>query len=312
MRSYRPQVTLFVLVTLSLLSLITGTEATFIHRLVERLVAVTAYPFLETRAAIEGGVDYVVDLGFAYDALREENAVLQKEVVQLSTALALKRELYDENRRLRRIVAFQAEHPEMVLAPVKVIDNLKGMLTIDQGARQGLRPNLCVITPDGVVGIVTVVEDFSSKVATLHHPDCKVGAMVQRQRLRAYDGMIHADGSFRLICNMWYIDMKEDVRVGDRIVTSPESLFPSGLPIGQIDAVHSGDGLLKFAEVVPYVDPYKLDEVFVILAAPQRETDLTGPPVEALPPDRRLAQQQDLTGARELPDPRPMQEQFAP
>jgi rod shape-determining protein MreC len=301
-----------VLVTLSMLSLVTGTESTFMHRFVTRLVDLTAYPFLEARAAVEGGVDYVVDLAFTYDTLREENNALEKEVATLFTELTHRREIYDENRRLRYQMSFVEDHPELMLEPVKVIDSLKGMLTIDRGARHGLRPNLCVLTPDGVVGIVTEVADFSSKVATLHHPDCKVGAMVQRQRLRAYDGVIHADGSFRLICNMWYIDMKDDVRVGDRVVTSPESLFPSGFPIGRIDAVHAADGLLKHAEVVPYVDPYKLDEVFVVMAAPQREGDLTGPPVDATPPDRRLALNRDAIGRRDLPDPRPIQEQLAP
>lgn len=312
MRPYRPHLILFILVTLSLVSLATGTEATIVHRFVIRVVDFTAYPFLETRAKLARSVDYVLDWAFTYDKLREENSVLERDIAQLSTALVQRRELYDENRRLRVAMGFEADHPELILQPMKVIESLKGMLTLDGGTRMGIRPNLCVVTSEGVVGIVIEVADFSCKVATLHHPDCKVGAMVQRQRLRAYDGVVHADETFRLICNMFYIDMKEDVRVGDRVVTSPESLFPSGLPIGRIDSVHSGDGLLKYADIVPYVDPYRLDEVFVILAAPLRQDDLAGPPLEKTPPDHKLAAVRDLAEARELPDPRPIQEQLAP
>lgn len=304
LNAYRPQLMLATLVGLCLASLATGLESTILHQAIIRTVSLTAYPFLEARVMLENGVDRALTTIFSQENLRQENESLRQEVALMRRAIAARSEMAAENRRLRQSVGFLEREPRLLLEPARVIESLKGALTIDRGSRQGIEPFMGVITPQGVVGVVTTVSDFSSRVATLHHPDCKIGAMVERNRLRAYDGVLHADGSFRLICSMWYIDLMDDVRAGDRIVTSPESIFPSGFPIGTVRAVHSGEALLKHAEVEPIVDPYRLDEVFVIRAAGPRLEDFQGPP----PLTPRAA-----TGNLSPEDATiPLQERFAP
>jgi rod shape-determining protein MreC len=295
---------LITLVGLCLASLGTGVESTIVHRGVIRMVSLTAYPFLESRAALETTVDRALTTIFSQENQRQENEALRQEVALMRRALAARNEMAAENRRLRATVGFLESEPRLLLEPARVIESLKGALTIDRGLVHGIEPFMGVITPQGVVGVITNVSDFSCRVATLHHPDCKIGAMVERNRLRAYDGVLHADGTFRLICSMWYIDLKDDVRVGDRIVTSPESIFPSGFPVGTVRAVHAGESLLKNAEIEPFIDPYRLDEVFIIRAAGPRVEDLQGPP--------RL-QPRAATGNLPANDETiPLQERFAP
>jgi rod shape-determining protein MreC len=304
--AHRPVLMLTTLVLLCLASLATGFESSLVHNVVIRIVSLTAYPFLESRALIETGVDRMISAVFTQEELRQENEALRQEVALMRRALSARNEMAAENRRLRADIGFLSSEPRLQLEPAKVIESLKGAITIGRGSRQGVEPFMGVITPQGVVGMVTNVGDFSSRVATLHHPDCKIGAMVERNRLRAYDGVLHADGTFRLICSMWYIDMKDDVRVGDRIVTSPESIFPSGFPIGTVRAVHSGEALLKNAEIDPFVDPYRLDEVFIIKAAGPRLEDFQGP----IRPD---LQPRAAAGNLEAADETmPLQEKFAP
>ena len=70
--------------------------------------------------------------------------------------------------------------------------------------------------------------------------------MVERNRLRAYDGVVHASRSdLTRLCTMEYIDIKDNVRIGDVVVTSPESLFPTGYLIGRVVAVHDSGTLWK-------------------------------------------------------------------
>lgn len=304
--AHRPVLLLATLVLLCISSLATGFESSIIHRAVIRIVSLTAYPFLESRAMMESGVDRVLSAVFTQEGIRQENQALRQEVALMRRALSARNEMAAENRRLRADIGFLASEPRLQLEPAKVIESLKGAITIDRGIRDGVEAFMGVITPQGVVGMVTNVSDFSSRVATLHHPDCKIGAMVERNRLRAYDGVLHADGTFRLICSMWYIDMKDDVRVGDRIVTSPESIFPSGFPIGTVRAVHSGEALLKNAEIEPFVDPYRLDEVFIIKAAGPRLEDYQGPVRAELQPRAAAG---NLDPADET---MPLQEKFAP
>ncbi len=307
-REHRSGVTLCVLVTLSLVSLLTGTRSTIVHRGIERLVAISSYPFLKAKDAVQDGVNYLAGTLLEYDALREENGVLQEEVVALKKGVTRRGELERENARLRKMLAFVRTTPRLTLEPVEVVESYKGTLRIDRGALHGMQLSMGVVTADGVVGVVTEVDDFTSIVATLHHSACKVGAMVRRNRLRAYDGVVHASGSdLRQLCAMHYIDLKDDVRVGDRVVTSPESIFPAGYPIGVVTAWHDSGSLWKTAEIEPYVDPYRLDEVFVVRQATPQTEDFAGAPRASEPPPAPLA-----AATPETPDLRSVQERYAP
>ena len=298
-------VILVTLVFLSLASLFTGTESTFIQTGIKRVVSLTAYPFLKLRYGVEAGVDYAFGVVFEHQALRTENVQLNQDVMTLKQELTRRGEILAENERLRELLGFVRAEPKVTFMPVRVIENLRGMLTIDKGRLHGLERAMCVVTKDGVVGVITEVLDLSAKVATLHHQDCKIGAMVQRGRLRAYDGVVHASGDFGRVCTLRYIDMgidRDEVRVGDVVVTSPESVFPSGYPIGTIRMVSERGGLLKEAEVVPFVDPYRLDEAFVVWQALPPAEEVTGP----------VAVREAVSEAPQAPDRRTVHERYAP
>jgi len=278
------------------------------------VVHIAAYPFLKLRHVAvsipRNAYHFVAD----YNAVFQETKSLQHDLVDMKIKEAALRALSLENARLRRILGFVSENPRFTLQPATVLESYRGMLRIDLGGRHGVSPSMGVISCDGVVGIVTEVADFTATVATLHHTDCRVGAMVLRNRLRAYDGVIHASGGdFSHLCALEYIDTKEEVRVGDVIVTSPESQFPAGLLIGRVSAVRGGVGLWKSAEVEPAVDPYRLDEVMVIIRAVDAPAFVAGPP-EAL---QRAPMKPTVPGgaasqAPDMPDMRSLQERYAP
>jgi rod shape-determining protein MreC len=277
-RAHRPAIVFATLGAASLVSLLNGTETTLLHSAIKRAVELSAYPFHKGRMAAEDAASYVYTLFADHSAMREENRSLRDRVTSLREAVAGRRELEAENARLRTLLEFQQAQPDLDFVLARVMGSMEGMLTVDRGRFHGVTPSTPVLVAEGVVGIVVEADDFTAKVATLHHRLCKIGAMVQRNRLRAYDGVVHADGSFRSICNMFYIDLQDDVRIGDLVVTSPESLFPAGYPIGRITNVHEGDTLWKWAEVKPMVDPYRLDEVYLVFQRfPAFET-LAGPP----------------------------------
>jgi len=311
---YRPLVVLVVLSGLSFFSLLTGTEGTFIHHGISRIVNVTSYPFLKLRHVTVSVPSDAYHFVMDYTAVYKENEELTHELVELKNHEALLHHLSLENERLRNMLGFITKQPRFNLKPAIVLESYRGMLRIDVGAGAGIKPSMGIITKDGVVGVVTEVADFTSTVATLHHTDCRVGAMVLRNKLRAYDGVVQASGSdFSYLCAMEYIDMKNEVRIGDVIVTSPESQFPSGIVIGRITAVRSGEGLWKSAEISPAVDPYRLDEVMVIMRAVDDPESVAGvseaPQLESSPTTAVTANDSSAT---ESPDMRSLQERYAP
>jgi cell shape-determining protein MreC len=64
--------------------------------------------------------------------------------------------------------------------------------------------------------------------------------------------------------------------VGDIVVTSPESVFPAGFPVGAIVDIDSRGTLWKTADIRPAVDPYSVEEVFVVQGAVPPVTELIG------------------------------------
>lgn len=306
--THRPEAILTVLSVLSLISLFTGTSSTRIHDFLSRVVSITGYPVLVARTAAEEAFKYTFDFVSSYNALREDSETLLDVQTRLQSVLASEEEIAAENRRLRSMLNFARSEPRVTQVPARVIESLRGMLTIDRGRVHGIQPRMAVITERGVVGMVTEVHDFTASVASVHHRDCRIPAMVHRNRIRAYDGVVKANGTdYNYICTMDFIDMKNDVRQGDIVVTSPESqFFPAGLPVGTVTVVHeTGGALWRWAEVEPAVDPYVLDEVFVVMRYIPEEEFFTGPGTQD-------AYRTATSVAPTLPDDRTIQERFAP
>lgn len=288
--------------TLSVASLVTGTESNLVHNNARRVVSIVAYPFLKSVQMVDAAGSYLYGFVADYHELQQENSELQHLGVELRLLQAQNDELAAENQRLRSEMQFLRDQPRFALEPASILQSAKGILTIDRGAMHGIERSMAVITQDGVVGVVTQVDDFTSIIATLHHPDCKVGVMVWRNRVRAYDGVIHASGSdLSLICTMEYIDLQADVQPGDMVVASPESLFPAGYPVGVISDVPPSETLWRRAEIVPMVDPYRLDMVYIVRRAAESHDVLAGPPVS-----------ESTNQATKQPDMRPLQERLAP
>ncbi len=291
---------LAVIVVFCLASLASGARAVVIADALRTAGSVVAYPFWKgltgAQNALHGTTAFFLDHG----AARQEAEALRHEVTDLTRSLTALDELRAENERLRGMLEFARTEPRFTVEPAEVIGrSFEGALTIDRGAVHGVQEAMCVLTGDGVVGMVAKVEPFFSHVYTLHHSKCRVGAMIPRNRVR---GIVHGGGSTqRPVSTMQYIDIKDDVRVGDDVVTSGGSIFPSGFPIGRVTRVEfDSESLLKTAFIEPVLDPYSLDEVFVLRAAPPSTEELTA---------GRGGGEDSLYA---LPDNRSIQERYAP
>ena len=297
---HRPTVILAVLAALSLASLATGTKASFVRDGIRTVVSVTAYPFLKALKTVENTFGYASDIVFSYSAARKDADAAHLRLNEAMAQVAQRDELLLENRRLRDMIHFARNQPRLTLESAEVIESFKGIIMIDRGSLHKVRESMCAVNADGIIGIVTQVNPLTANVVTLHNADCKIGAMIARNRVR---GVIHGSTSdLSPYCSMNYIDMKDDVRVGDIVVTSPESVFPSGYRIGRVAAVHDTKSLWKSADVEPAVNPYQLDEVFVLRQALPTPEETSG-----------VASPEDvLSAAPELPDKRSLQERYAP
>ncbi|MBM63176.1 MAG: rod shape-determining protein MreC [Acidobacteria bacterium] len=140
-------------------------------------------------------------------------------------------------------------------------------VTIDRGQGSGVRRDLAVISPDGVVGrVVGNPGQRAAKVQLLVDRNAAAGALIERTRVA---GLVVGDPGDGVL-GMAYVSEFEDVRVGDVVVTSGiDGIYPKGLPIGDVVRVSSGQGLYRTIEITPRVQFNDLEYVLVIV--PEQE-----------------------------------------
>ena len=299
---HRPHVVFGILVFLSLASLASGTQGGAVGEGIRTVVGVTSMPFLVTVDRLGEGYEHVVGLIFSYSEMRNATQAMRQDIAELRQGIAEDEEMRAENDRLRMMLSFQQRRSRFTLMPAEVIQHANGILTIDRGSIHNVRESMCVITPKGIIGLITRVGPWTSNVVTLQSPDCKVDAMVKWSRVR---GRINGSGNdLSALCTMDYIDLKREVREGDEIVTSPESVFPSGYSIGIVvsDPQPQEGQLSQSAKVLPAADPFRVDEVFVLLSASLEWKELADEVVSRTSPE----------GASDLMDMETIQERRAP
>jgi rod shape-determining protein MreC len=157
-------------------------------------------------------------------------------------------------------------------------------VSIDVGAKDGITPDMSVISGLGLVGRTISVADSTSLVALLADPSSKVGARIGG---KSELGFISGNGlpgelEFEIF------DPLAEINEGDRIVTWGSEggrPFVSGVPIGEVIGVKSSPGLLtKTAKVKPFVKLSTLDLVSVIVEAPRIDPrDSLLPPMPVVP-----------------------------
>jgi rod shape-determining protein MreC len=196
--------------------------------------------------------------------LWKENALLRDQTITLSHENGELRDAALENDRLRAMLGFRQRFP-LKTWPAEVIgypgSQIGGRMLIDAGGEDGVRVNAAVMTPDGLVGKVTEVADFTALVQTLQGNAFGVSVMIERSRVA---GILRWLGP-----EEWTIvglATGEDVRVGDLVLTTGAgTVFPPNIRVGVVSRVMAqGEPNAGWCRVRPFVRFESLEEVFVV------------------------------------------------
>ncbi|MBS3968237.1 MAG: rod shape-determining protein MreC [Truepera sp.] len=206
-------------------------------------------------------------------------AVLDRRELR-STISRLERtvaELEAENRRLRVteetlrsiLTVRQMQSPGAVLSvPVTGVDPspVRSRLTLGAGSHDGVRRNMPVTVPNGLVGIVTETTPGSAMVRTIIDPESQIGVTVRGVDGQTRGGQGVAIGEVSGLLRVIYSE-RDPIQLGDFVETSSRGgLFPRGILVGVIVRVepHDPNSLQTTFMVQPAVDLSLLDEVSLI------------------------------------------------
>ena len=196
--------------------------------------------------------------------LREENDVLRAKAVQLSLLNSEMLQYKTENERLKAMLDYK-ESVGMFLLPTRVVSTglspLMKVVNINVGSQQDVRPNLAVVSVDGVVGktvsvgptttVVQLMTDYSFRLSVKMEKSGTIGIMRWRE------------GN---VFEVWEIPKATGIEVGERIVTSGYSdIFPPNLAVGYVTGtIDQPEMLHKVAVSKANTDFTTLGHLFVI------------------------------------------------
>ncbi len=113
-------------------------------------------------------------------------------------------------------------------------------LTIDKGRKDGLIPEMAVINPQGLVGVVKDVSDHFSTVIPIINLSFTASAELERT---GNFGLLRWDGRDHRFAMLNDVPGHVDVQIGDTIVTRGASgIYPAGIPVGAVSEVEQRAG----------------------------------------------------------------------
>jgi len=162
-------------------------------------------------------------------------------------------------------------------------------IIINKGTRNGLKSGQAVITVQGVLGYVYRPEAFTANIMLITDSYSVVDGVVQRTRAH---GIV--EGKSPNLIQLKYVEKTEDVKKGDLVVTGGlDNIFPKGFPVAVVENVERKNFSVSLkVELKPVVDPYKVEEVFVVANAanadlsdrlPVQASETTPPPTAVIP-----------------------------
>jgi rod shape-determining protein MreC len=197
-------------------------------------------------------------------ALRKENEELRSRLEALQKTAQQATELDFANQRLGQLLALREElGGQAVAARIVGRSSVAWVKTIvlNKGTNHGLTKGMAVIVPEGVLGQVVSVSAHTARVLLVSDLNSAVDILVQRTRVRGIATGL-ADGG----CTLKYIERKEDIQIGDTLITSGlDGIFPKGQLLGTVIRVGAQGGhLFQEVEVKLSADLTKVEEVLVV------------------------------------------------
>ncbi|MFO7526471.1 MAG: rod shape-determining protein MreC [Ignavibacteriaceae bacterium] len=208
-------------------------------------------------------VSSVVNNLFSTSSLRNENEKLREINAQLMLQISKLREYGITGQELKGLIGLKdtSTYPLIPATIVsKSLSKVQGTFTLNIGAADGVLPGMPVITHQGLVGIINSVSENFSILRTLQNVDLKLTVKCERTREHA---VMKWTGDDLLMIN---IPKTFAIEPGDRLVTSEiSSIVPVPIPVGvSAEFGNSETGIFNEIKVIPFVDFYKTEYVFVL------------------------------------------------
>lgn len=205
-----------------------------------------------------------------YRQALKTNTQLRKQNVLLLDELSRLRAAGQRNRELQKMLQFSRDS-ELSLYPVQIVgkelNQVTNSITVNAGSAQGIKPDMPLVSADGLVGKVILTSPGYSQVMPFFNTLFRVSAKLQHSN--AY-GIVSWDGESKGQLQMDYVPKTTKIDTGEVIVTSGLSnQYPADIPIGKVIETIPLEGKETQQIILkPFADLYELAEGFIVKFEP--------------------------------------------
>jgi rod shape-determining protein MreC len=220
------------------------------------------------------GILYIWTNYFDLRNVRQQNRDLETTIGRLQLEQASLLQDARQGQRLQAMLGFQEKYIYTTV-PAQVIgtsgSEQSRVFYIDKGEDYQLKPDMAVITGDGIVGKIRDVFPHTAQVLAINDQTSGAGVILETTRIR---GILrgNADGQLMIVG----ILADERIQPGEVVLTAGGDLiFPRGLPVGVVEKVNRDPDRDAFIDVMlkPAAHLDRLDEVLVITSTQPRFSD---------------------------------------
>ncbi len=170
-------------------------------------------------------------------------------VIQYFGLAKVNRVLAEENAKLKSNL--QTISPEGITTDstyryisARIINNTvnktQNYITINKGRKNGVQPDMGIISPEGIVGVITSVSESYAFGFSVLNSRWGLSAKLKKN---GFYGPIEWNGDDYQFVNLIEIPFHVEMAVGDTIVTSGHSaIFPEGIMVGTIESFSQPEG----------------------------------------------------------------------
>ena len=203
----------------------------------ENVVGTILSPIRTGIAAIDRQAERYYKYIFGYEALKAENAELQKRILEMEEDVRTAEQYQRENEQLKTLLGLSEEHEDYSFVSAYIISwdssDYKSAFTIGKGTNSGLEEGMCAVTENGqVVGLITKVGVNWATITTIMDSSLEISASIASS---GYTGVVQGtylpDGSS--ILRMNYLLTDAIIKNDDQVVTTGSTLYPRGLLLGR-------------------------------------------------------------------------------
>jgi len=215
--------------------------------------------YINSANAVSGSILTKVNILSNYLSLDKQNKDLVKENESLKNLLSNQTNEVSAVSPKDSLTKYEYIAAQVISNPYTGLNNI---LTLDKGKKDGVKTDMGVVLPNGIVGITLNVSEHFSTVLSILNVQSKINAKVKKNH---HYGSLQWDGDNFQHAVIEDLPIQANIKVGDTIISGGKSIiFPEGIPIGYISDFSLGKKSYKEIDIMFFADLSALHRVYIV------------------------------------------------